>query len=677
MQNGQSRSISSRRTLAAAFFVAAHFIAGAHNGSGVARAEQSANAPTIDFARIVPGDADFYVEVSNLSELRASFQSLGIWQALRETLEGDVPSTQPWQNRSEQLLGMSSEELIVRVLGKRAALFAKRSDDWQNGVLIAEIESQLSLRVLLQDWRARPLADEGAVRRYLLRGNLLCAVLDRTILLGPPDDPDGLWGRSVLLMTGRGPHLAGQSAFASLRSRLTSEPDAMVFARWPDDYPYAFANCERLMLSMQFDGAKTSCSLYGRRRTPKHDEPRINSDILRRASGSAIALWAGALNEASTSPSDDTLAPTGPGEFLHQIIAKLPAWRSTGPSLLASIDPCVLLQLGSLKTDDFHFPTLTLTMRSEEAASIVRQLDPVLVLFTQMIAIFATSTGGTTDMPDVEHIEAAGADLRRIDLGRVLARRSGLAFLRPMKLAWTADGKDVIIGTSAESVTESIQARHNPGNSTSPIQAALRELHNDNEESMAEFGYIRGESVSEMLNSWITFAEQRHPEVVDNGWWQVWIASKLAEESRLGVGMVDDETAPGRAIVKEISPTSPAALFLRENDVVVGIFGKPLDAKHAARSVADRYERRGDADVLSLDVIRDGNRIQLDIPVPKPPKLTSLNIRPVTALRRLAGLLSGIESASYVRVSNDPSNLDVRVVVRWSARGAEQSTTSR
>lgn len=627
----------------------------------------------------MPGDADFYVEISDLSKLRKNLQTLGVWEALRETIEGDQASTQPWQKRSDQLLGMSSEELIVRVLGKRAALFAKRSDDWQNGVLIAQIDSRMELQALLQDWRARPLADEGVVRRYQLRGDLLCAVLDQTIILGPPNDPDGLWGRSVLLMTGRGPHLAGQSAFASLRSRLSAEPDAIVFARWPDDYPYAFAGCERLMLSMQFDGATTSCALYGRRRTSIGDEPSIDSNLLRRISASAIAMWAGALNDAGTAPADGSLAPAGPGEFLHQLIAKLPVWSASEPSLLSSIDPCVLLQLGSLKTDELLFPTLTLTMRSEDSAGIVRQLDPVLVLFTQMIAIFATSKDNAYDIPDVEHSETAGADLRRIDLGRVLARRSGLAFLRPMKLAWTADDRNVFIGTSAEFVEETLRAGHGPaGGSASRSQSALRELYDDKRELIAEFGFVRGEAVAEMVNSWIAFAESRYPEVVDNGWWQVWIASKLTEQSRFGVGMVDDSTAPGRAIVREISPASPAALYLHVDDVVVGVAGKALDSKRSAQCVADHYERRGDANVLSLDVIRDGQRMKFDIPVPNSPRLSSLNIRPITALRRVAGLLRGIESASYVRVSDDPTNLDVRVIVRWSDKGAGgQSSVSR
>src|SRR5690606_29834371 len=138
--------------------------------------------------------------------------------------------------------------MIEQVLGRRAALFAKRSDDWQNGIIVAELESQSALRRLLRAWRARPMADEGVVARYRLRGGLICAVSERIVIIGPQDDPDGLLGRSVLLLAGKsGPHLAGQSAFASLRARLPSDADAVVFARWPDDYRYAFADCRRVM----------------------------------------------------------------------------------------------------------------------------------------------------------------------------------------------------------------------------------------------------------------------------------------------------------------------------------------------------------------------------------------------------------------------------------------------
>ncbi|HPF40160.1 MAG TPA: hypothetical protein P5081_10635 [Phycisphaerae bacterium] len=563
---------------------------------------------------------------------------------------------------------MTSEELIVRVLGRRAALFARRSDDWQNGVLIAEIESRVELRTLLQTWRARPLPDEGNVRRYQLRGDLRCAVLDNTILLGPPGDPDGLWGRSVLLMTGRGPHLAGQSAYASLRSRLTEAPDALVFARWADDDPFAFAGCERLLTAIHFDGRMMRCSLYGRRRAAAPNEPTLSADLLKRLSDQSIGAWAGALEKPATT-TDDPVAAAGPGAIVHQLLSKLPTWSAAGNSPLTTIDPCVLVQLGSLKTDDFQFPTISLTMRSEEAKEIADQLDRVLVLLTQMIAVFSTPRGSAYDIPDVERSRIDGGELRRIDLGRVLSRRKGLEFMRPMTLAWTADDSTIVVGTTASAVTDAVGVELAEPAPTRGLrtQLAIDAISDAEGEQLAEFGCLRGAPIAAMLASWMDFAEKQHPSVVSDAWWQVWIASKLAAEARLGVGMVDDASSPGRAIVSEISPTSPAAPFLRIGDAVVSVFGRNPPASSAARFIRDQYENRGAAQILPVEVIRDGVRMKFEIPVPTRPRLSSLNIRPITALRRVAALLSAVDEAAYVRVSSDPSHFDVRIRVRWAS----------
>lgn len=653
-----------RRTLAAAFFVVAGAIAAR---PAPAHGQAPDQVASVDFARLVPGDADFFVEVSKLRDLQQSFQSLGVWQALRDTVEGDKATTQPWQRRSEQLLGMSSEQMVVRVLGHRAALFAKQSDDWQNGVLIAEFESRVALRTLLQDWRARELPKDGPVRRYQLRGNLRCAVLDRILILGPPDDPEGLWGRSVLLLTGRGPHLAGQSEFASLRSRLKDAPDALLFARWPKEYAYAFAGCERILVTMKFESIQTTCNIYGRRRTPRQDDVAIDSALLERASEEAVAVWAGALDDDDAA-ADPSLAPSGPGALLHQLLGRLPNWRGTQASLLRSAEHGVLLQLGTSPSGDFQFPTLCLTLQSKDASNVAQQFDDLFVLLAQLIAYFATPRGEAFEMPSIEHQTHGDADVRRIDLGRLLARREGLAFLRPMELAWTATPSVVVIATSTASVVQTIRRGDDESDrhGSNALHTAMQQLCDTSKESVAEFGYVRGRAASSMVASWLEYAKTRYPEIVNDAWWQVWIASKLAEETRLGIGLQNDKTAPGRAVVVEIAPSSPAASLLQVGDVIVEAFGEPLSNRNAAQSLATHYERRGDRDAMPLVVFRDGRRMTVDIRVPRSPLRHPLKVKPITAMGRLTALLGGIETASYARMSTDPAHLDVRIRLRWA-----------
>lgn len=632
-------------------------------------AQDADRIAAVDFARLVPGDAGFYVEVKGLSSLRQRFQSLGVWQTLRDTVETPKATTQPWQRRSEQLLGMTSEQLIGRVLGHRAALFAKRSDDWQNGVLIAEIESCVAVRALLHDWRARPMANEGPVRRYLLGGNLLCAVLDRIIILGPPEDPDGLWGRSVLLLTGRGPHLAGQSEYASLRSRFDADADAVVFARWPNDYPYAFGDCERVLAVMNVENSVMRCRVLGRRRRASANEPIISKDLLGSTCDGSIAVWAGSLNNKAPNAEGDSLEPNGPGTLLQQLLAKLPNWGNGDGAISKSIEKSVLLQLGTSKAEETPFPTLTLSLRTKVPEKVVPQLDSVFELLAQLVAFFSRPDGATHEIPEIQHDRQGGIDVRHVPLGEFLARRDELAFLRPMELAWTASRSSIVIGTSKDAVYDTAKSNRlvNNGSSANPIESVLMRTCGESRQAIAEFGFIRGQSVSRMIDTWMEVAATQRPELLQDAWWQLWITGKLYEESRLGVGLQNDSTAPGRAIVKEVEITSPAASYLHVGDVIVGVFGKPLPREHAAQALARQYEQRGNVNAMTFDVLRNGKKVTIKIPVARPLQRYPTDLKPITALKRLSALLGGIDTAAYARIADDPTHLDVRVRIEWKA----------
>src|SRR5207249_1325681 len=144
--------------------------------------------------------------------------------------------------------------------GRRSALIASESSEWQNGVLLAELESPSDLRPLLERWQARTLEAEGLVQRYTLTGGLMLATLDRTLAIGPPDDPEGLWGRTVQLLSGRrGPSLAGRAEFAALRSRAAGSDQGLLYVAWPDGDSTSVAGCSRLLASFSVTGSEIRC----------------------------------------------------------------------------------------------------------------------------------------------------------------------------------------------------------------------------------------------------------------------------------------------------------------------------------------------------------------------------------------------------------------------------------
>ncbi len=106
----------------------------------------------LDLARFAPNDAGFYAEFHGLAEIRSRFESMGIWHALRDVTEGDESKSERWHRQTEQSLGMTGDELIHELVGHRAAIFSTTPADWQDGVIIAELESPSKVQRLLRRW---------------------------------------------------------------------------------------------------------------------------------------------------------------------------------------------------------------------------------------------------------------------------------------------------------------------------------------------------------------------------------------------------------------------------------------------------------------------------------------------------------------------------------------------
>ena len=87
-----------------------------------------------DWSRITPGDVHFYAEMKDLAGVRTLFQSLGVWEVVRD-LSGQEPrgaTTQPWHRKAEEFLGMDADKAIDDIVGRRCALIATEPPEWHS-----------------------------------------------------------------------------------------------------------------------------------------------------------------------------------------------------------------------------------------------------------------------------------------------------------------------------------------------------------------------------------------------------------------------------------------------------------------------------------------------------------------------------------------------------------------
>ncbi len=642
----------------------------------------SQSAAEADWLRYVPGDAGFYVELRDLHGIRQQFRRLGIWRTVRELSEKDArrTTTQPWQRRTRELLGLNADAAVSLLLGRRAALIASNSARWQDGVVMVELPKASRLAPLLRLWQARPQPNEGLVQRYVLRGGITLAVLDRTLVLGPVGDPEGLWSRMVLLMSGRrGPSLHGRAEFAGLRSRLSRSDTGLLYAVWPEGEPTAFEGCDRLVVGISVEPEGILCELRGSRRTGAEESSCFGDSLLGALPVDTVAVWAGSYDFSALVPSGKLVIGSRKDSLIPVFLSAFTNWRGGAKNMLSQMGPRWAVIVGTDQSASSSaapvVPAVTALVEAKDGQGIVDRLDQVIGTLSTIIAMVAIPSNerrpvniavARTDIEDV--------DLHSIELGSVLAQRTGLSFLAGVRPCWAFFDGCVALSTSRSHVEEIVRAARGKVPQLAGSEETARLLPSTfGDEVVAEWGALRGGRVSAMFGSWLRHMRHRHPETMQRTWWQSWAAERLAQRGRLGLGLGSAPQGERGPVVREVEPLSPAAGNVWIGDVVVGAAGRRLPETDAAREVARRYRSRGSSRVFEMEVLRDGKSLKLKIPVQPRVQFNLGDFDPVQALRDMTTLSRRTETVAVWRFAQGPNRYDARIEIRWNhGRGTDR-----
>jgi len=625
-----------------------------------------------DWLRIVPGDARFYVELNDLQGIRRRFQRLGIWPTVRElTVRDGPPTTQPWRRRAEQLLGMSPETAISEVLGRRSALIATSPARWRNGVILAELGTASRVRRLLRRWQARRLHAQGPVRRYLLRGDLLLAVQERLLVLGPANDPEGLWGRTVSLLSGKqAPHLRGRSEFAALRTRLHGEFSGLAYASWAPNDPYAIAGCQRLLVGFSVTDRGLQCQFHGQRQGSTELLTPWKAGLVSALPADTLAVWSGSFRpEVLRHPPAGTVLDDQ-GSLIGLFVGLLSSLERQSGKILDTLGPRVMLVVGPDATaaaDDFHLPGLTVACQARDVESHLEKLDMLVGFFARFIEAMATQNRSKPLGVRVQTRRVEDVDIHFVGIGSVLAERLSLSFLDRVTVCWAGLDDSILFSSSTAHLENIIRAAHGKVRRLADVSAGstvLPDLHRG--EPTVQWTMIRGGAIAKLFAGWLEYLDEHHPDTLNDQWWQTWAAARLRRRTRLGVALKDDPGNPHRAVVQEIDSGSPAVGQLQVGDVILTASGRLLAGPHPAREVARRYEQRGGAKVFKVGILRDGKRLALAIPVPPVPQADLRDLQPIRALKQLIILLRRVETVRIARYGTDPNRFDVDAQVVWA-----------
>jgi hypothetical protein len=153
------------------------------------------------------------------------------------------------------------------------------------------------------------------------------------------------------------------------------------------------------------------------------------------------------------------------------------------------------------------------------------------------------------------------------------------------------------------------------------------------------------EVAGEMIESWLSYIERHHPEMLEPAWWQRLRQRYRARNAQLGIRPAAGAN-PDAIEVAETLPGWPAHDRLRAGDQIIAVDGVALEKGRTLQSLRERIAFRQREDRIILDVLRAGERFRIVVPMPTSP--VTAPVQPLALLREIAELARTFQVASYV-----------------------------
>jgi hypothetical protein len=421
-----------------------------------------------------------------------------------------------------------------------------------------------------------------------------------------------------------------------------------------------------------------SCELRGQRATRDNTEAPLTVSVLRNLPATTLAVRAGSFDfdQITGRVKGGNAAPED--ALLRVLLRGLTEGERNSSEPGTDLGPEYLIVVGkdqAVPSRGFDLPAVTVICQTTGGESYVRRLDRTMRLVATLLARVIRLSDQNPARITVQNADCEDVQLHHVEVGLILAERTGLSFLENVDVCWTLLDGRLVLSTSLAHVQEIVRAARgkipnlgDAGNLKELLPAASEA------NPVVEWWFARGSAVADMVSGWLSHWKKKQPETLRPEWWQQWATDRLAHRTQLGIGLATDEMDPHRAVVKEMERKSPALRMLRVGDIIVGAAGTPLSTSQPAREVAERYASRHDETQFSLQILRNGQTISVTIPVPPMPPVDLKGFDPVRALTQLTTLSSHARSATVSRYAVAPERFDARIQVYWEP---VQTTTSK
>jgi hypothetical protein len=253
-----------------------------------------------------------------------------------------------------------------------------------------------------------------------------------------------------------------------------------------------------------------------------------------------------------------------------------------------------------------------------------------------------------------ETLDWGGEEIHSIDLGALFGKWTDCEFLSSLKLSFTLADRWLVAATHPQTVRRVVQARRGFARVASPrpVDEAWRAIV-QRDGRCRSLTFVRAERLKQMLESWMTFVDEHHPELSEPAWWRRVHSEYASDRERLGM---EGRVVGGTILVVSTEPGFPAYDKLLPGDRIVAVDRTRLDPDQPAESFKQLVAKREHPESLRILVDRDGSEIELFLSLPTWIS-ADRKVMPLELLSRLAGSCDQFEWLTHATWQSDETTL--------------------
>ncbi len=666
---GGKRYASPRRAM-----LTAAFLAGAWTSGGFVRAQPvDAASRDVPFGTYVPASVPYFVTLRSLTALDRALRDVKAGQLMAQLSGSGDERIRRADARSvlRAFLGREKSIDLPTLMGLSAAVAIDSWSDTPHAVWFFRLRDTTVVDQWFPEQRRTAQDTSRGALIFRTPDGLIVAQRGDILVLARRWIGDRLLIEIVQMLTGKPEaSLAQSQRYQELAMYLPAASLATVYVNRPADEQSAPAatriagvELERVVIGLYASANDIDLAIRGTLVNESAQErlkPRAISQMLRLPHTTLFA--------ATRTVDLDPAALVGQGgsglSRYGRVLFSLLGRNQAGAKPVSKLGPHVVFAWGQTITSTSDFPQVAVLVECEDSAEFKARLDGTLSNVTAAIRTLDPQQLALLTVAHETHLGVGVSYIPTVTIDDP-ARLGALRLLTDIQPAWAAWGNWILLTSHREHLKRILDAQFGlvPTLGSLPAARVIR----PGQQGVAMMSVAQTSIAAQQIDAWLAESSEDMPLWLDPIWWDSLLGADVLQSKSLGV-RIERDYSPGQIRVSTTVAQTAAEGLLQRGDRIIGLNGRLIDLADPARDFRRQWRRRPRDARPTIRVMRDGEAMDVMLPIVVDEEGDRPEFDPAPVLRELASLARGVSFAGLTIHATDDQHYSARVTLRLLER---------